>query len=284
MQEDYDSDYQKNEQTSECDNIVSNIGEEKPILNEESPSLITMENADFTNKSNMINSPRSLKACKELGVIPNELYQISLEEYKSQNPSSFTLEPKLLKYRYDGYEKFRNETISMVKKRRNIIISKENNSKKSYNIRKSKTDNDFIVRSLINVKERERKALENLKNVQRKNIKVIIEDQINKELYKKMELKKEWRLQKREEKLNKEKKENEMMKKKADDEINERKKKIEEQIQKKEALYLAKLKEQFKMEEEIERQKQIDYDNNQKRLLEENEKFHQKKQQIREKM
>ena len=52
-----------------------------------------MENADFTNKSNMINSPRSLKACKELGVIPNELYQISLEdgdifpiEYKTPKP------------------------------------------------------------------------------------------------------------------------------------------------------------------------------------------------------
>ena len=142
----------------------------------------------------MINSPRSLRACKELGVVPNELYQISLEEYKSQNPSSFTLEPKLLKYRYDGYEKFRNETISMVKKRRNVIINKENNSKKSSNIRKSKTDNDFIVRSLISVKERERKALENLKNLQRKNIKVIIEDQINKELYKKMELKKKWKI------------------------------------------------------------------------------------------
>ena len=31
----------------------------------------------------MINSPRSLRACKELGIIPSELYKISIEEYKN---------------------------------------------------------------------------------------------------------------------------------------------------------------------------------------------------------
>ena len=169
-----ESSYHQKDKYSKDDNTESKVGEKQKEKEKESdnssPKIISVENADFTNKNKMINSPRSIRACKELGILPSELYQISLEEYKSQNPSSFTLEPNLLKYRYDGYEKFRNETISMVKKRRNIIISKENNSKKSYNIRKSKTDNDFIVRSLINVKERERKALENLKNVQRKNL------------------------------------------------------------------------------------------------------------------
>ena len=141
----------------------------------------------------MINSPRSLKACKELGIIPSELYQISLEEYKKQNPASFSLEQKLLQFRYDGYEKFRKDSIILVKKRRDEMIKREKNN----NFRKSKTDNSFIVRSLERVKEDEMKAMANLKNQQRKNIKNILEEQINKELFKKMELKKEWKQQRR---------------------------------------------------------------------------------------
>ena len=68
----------------------------------------------------MINSPRSLKACKELGIIPTELYQISIDEYRSQNPSSFTLDDKMIQFRYDGYEKFRKDSIELVKKRREV--------------------------------------------------------------------------------------------------------------------------------------------------------------------
>jgi hypothetical protein len=74
----------------------------------------------------MINSPRSLKACKELGILPKELYKISIEEYRSQNPTSITLDQKMLQFRYDGYEKFRKDSISLVRKRREILISKEN--------------------------------------------------------------------------------------------------------------------------------------------------------------
>ena len=106
----------------------------------------------------MINSPRSLKACRELGIIPIELYQISIEEYKKQNPSSFTLDQKMLQFRYEGYEKFRKDTINLVKKRREILINKENEIEDNKN-RTATTMNNFVVISLEKLKEREKKAM-----------------------------------------------------------------------------------------------------------------------------
>lgn len=124
----------------------------------------------------MINSPRSLKACKELGILPIELYKISIEEYRSQNPNSITLEPKMLQFRYEGYEKFRKDSITLVKKRREILIKKENESYTSTT--RLKTYNNFLMRSLEKMKEGERKAMQNLKNQQKYFLKV------NKKLFK----------------------------------------------------------------------------------------------------
>ena len=112
----------------------------------------------------MINSPRSLKACKELGILPKELYKISIEEYRNQNPTSFTLEPKMLQFRYEGYEKFRNDSITLVRKRREILMQQENES--NYGTKRIKTSNNFMMRSLEKVKEGERKAMEKLRNQQ----------------------------------------------------------------------------------------------------------------------
>jgi hypothetical protein len=203
----------------------------------------------------MINSPRSLKACQELGILPIELYQISIEEYKNRNKDSFTMDQKVLKYRYDGFEKFRNESINLARKRREIIIYKENaNTQKS---RKSKSENSFIMRSLEKMKEGEKKAMENLKNQQRKNIKSIIEDQINHEILKKVEKKNEWKQQKREEQIMKEKKENEMNKKKAEEaNMNERRKKMEEENQQKK-IFREKIREQYMLEEETKKKETI---------------------------
>ena len=119
----------------------------------------------------MINSPRSIQACKELGIIPNELYKLSIEEYKNKFKIPINTEQKLLKLRYDGYERFRKESISLVVKRREIIITKENERKrKEQNFKKSKTDNNFVLKSLDKIKEGEKKAIENIKIQQRKNI------------------------------------------------------------------------------------------------------------------
>ena len=188
-QENFERNYKENEKLSENSNSGSDFDEEKEILTERNMDYISIETADFTNKHNMINSPRSLRACRELGIIPIELYQISIEEYKSQNPSSLSLDQKMLQFRYEGYEKFRKDSINLVKKRREIIINKENENEDNKN-RTVRTMNNFVSMSLEKLREREKKAMENLKNQQKKNIKNIKEEQINKKNIKKIEKKK----------------------------------------------------------------------------------------------
>lgn len=121
-------------------------------------NLITVENADFSNKNKLINSPRSLKACQELGILPIELYKISLDEYKNKNKSSFTLEPKILKMGYDGYNIFRKDSIILVKKRREVLIDNEKN-KKEKKAKKSKSDNTYITKSLKKNERRRKKRI-----------------------------------------------------------------------------------------------------------------------------
>ena len=119
------------------------------------------------------------------------------------------MDQKIIKMRYDGYEKFRKESITLVQKRREVIIANENNGKKKpKNIKKSKTNNVYIYKSLDNIKNGEKKAIEKFKSQQRKNIKSMLKSQIEEELLKKRELKKEWIQQKREEKQKKDKLEN----------------------------------------------------------------------------
>lgn len=50
---------------------------------------------------------------------------ISMEEFKELNPDVRKLSQKMQKYRYDEYDKFRNETISMVKEERQKIIEEQ---------------------------------------------------------------------------------------------------------------------------------------------------------------
>ena len=91
--------------------------------------LISLDDADFSNKAQVINSPRSLEACLHLGIEPNELYILTMDEFKQKYPEVRSLNQELLKYRYDAEEKFRKETLEQVKEERNKIIEKENKKK-----------------------------------------------------------------------------------------------------------------------------------------------------------
>ena len=82
-----------------------------------------MENANFTNKKCLINSPRSLQACFKLGIDPSELYQISMDEFKLLNPDVRHLPQDMIQFRYDAEEKYRNDSINQVKEERNKIIN-----------------------------------------------------------------------------------------------------------------------------------------------------------------
>ena len=63
----------------------------------------------------MINSPRSLTACQQLGVEPEELYQLTPDKFKSKYPELINATEKVFQMRFEAAEKFREETIKEVK-------------------------------------------------------------------------------------------------------------------------------------------------------------------------
>ena len=128
----------------------------------------------------MINSPRSLEACNLVGVEPSELYKLTLDQYKSKHPEVIGLTEKILQYRYDAEEKFRNDTIEQVKKmRQNIIQTKEKQkekeeSKTNRDGNETKTNMDDVDKKWEKILENEKKSIEKIKKKQRQDIETII--------------------------------------------------------------------------------------------------------------
>ena len=89
--------------------------------NDNKKEIVTIENSDFS-KNTRINSPRSLEAMKKLGIEQSELIKLSIEEFKAQNPDVKKLSKDLVKFRYEANEKYRNNTIDLIKEERNNII------------------------------------------------------------------------------------------------------------------------------------------------------------------
>ena len=172
----------------------------------DSKNLISLDNCDFSNKSNSLNSPRSLKACQRLGIELSELYQLNMDDFKKKYPEVRYLKDDLIKMRYEAEEKFRNETIKQVKEERKKIIEEENNNK---NDEKEETNNNEQNKDEETLKwekiiENEKKGIEKIKKKQRQNIETIIEEQINKELIVKVTEVKEKIRREREEEAKKE--------------------------------------------------------------------------------
>ena len=97
---------------------------------EENQNLMNIDNANFSNKKSLINSPRTLQACFKLGIDPSELYQLTLEEFKLVNPDVRYLPQDMIKFRYEAEEKYRNDSINQVKEERQKIIEEEEEKKK----------------------------------------------------------------------------------------------------------------------------------------------------------
>ena len=88
-----------------------------------------------------MNSPRSLEACKMLGILPQSLYYIDFKTYIQLNPSIFRLPKDLQQKRFENINKYRKETIEIVKKQRELIIEEQNESKEENKKDKGKPDN-----------------------------------------------------------------------------------------------------------------------------------------------
>ena len=98
-----------------------NDEENNETPDEKKKKVISVDNADFTKKSQIINSPRSLEACLRVGIDPSELYKLNMDDFKKKYPDVKKLIQDLLKYRYDAEEKYRNDTIEQVKAMRSKV-------------------------------------------------------------------------------------------------------------------------------------------------------------------
>ena len=125
----------------------------------------------------MINSPRSLQACEQLGVEPLELYQLTLDKFKEKYPELINSNEKLIQIRYDAEEKFREETIKQVKEVRTKIIEESEKKKEetTKDMNKSTTKGynpggDDVDKKWEKILDNEKKAIEKIKKKQRQNI------------------------------------------------------------------------------------------------------------------
>ena len=149
-----------------------------------------------------MNSPRSLEACRQLGILPEELYFQDMETYIKMNPEVIGLPKDIQKIRFENIDKYRRETIRMVKEQRELIIKKENDIKKekkeemNMNINYESSDkmivneNNIIENKTIynldeqlnNIIDKEKKNLEKLKRRQKNEIEAEIEAKIKSEM------------------------------------------------------------------------------------------------------
>ena len=141
----------------------------------------------------MLNSPRSLEACKQLGILPKSLYFLDFKSYLKFNPEIIRLPPEMQKKRFDNINKFRKETINIVKQQRECIIELEQEKKGQGDINQTNSRKLQILnleKMLNNIKIKEEKDIEKIKQNQKNAIFSQIEKKIkNKIIINKSDLK-----------------------------------------------------------------------------------------------
>ena len=200
---------------------------------------MSLEDIDFDCEKKEFDSPRSLKACEELGILPKELYHKDLQEFIRDNPDMINLSREILSIRFNNIEKYRHRLISEVKEKRKSIIKKMNDIQ-----RKSKTNNriineDDIMENEINeIMKRGAKTLEKIRQQQKNIIEAQIESKIKKEMLKIKSDKKEIKIRELNEKIKETKKLKSMIEKQKLKEKEEiRQKTIEKNLREKEKKY-----------------------------------------------
>ena len=156
-----------------------------------------MFDIDFDKSKNQMDSPRSLEACRQLGIIPDELYYQDFETYIRLNPEVIGLPKEIQRIRFENIDKYRKTTIQMIKEQRTRIIDSEKDKKNNDTIN---ANNNFVSnnnneimnnntmdeeRQIYNLDEqfdnmidKERKNIEKLKRRQKNEIEAEIEAKI----------------------------------------------------------------------------------------------------------
>ena len=217
------------ENKKEKDIYQKNIEKEEETKNDENNNIISILNADFSDKNTIINSPRSKEACLRLGIETSELIQQTLEEFKSKHPDVRSLDADMVKFRYNAAEKFRIQSINLIKKERekimdeanDIKIGKDNNDQnrvtytnmsKTHVTTTSKDKwggattitGDDVDQKMEQIFSEQKKAIMKIRQKQRQDIQALIKSQIEREISEKINSEKERRHKEKEEKNNRE--------------------------------------------------------------------------------
>ena len=88
---------------------------------------ISLENFDDSSKdAALINTPRSLEACRRQGIEPHEIVYTTLKRYKkSLGVEANQLTPQILQLRFEHFDQRRKEKIQILNQERNNIIREE---------------------------------------------------------------------------------------------------------------------------------------------------------------
>ena len=165
-----------------------------------------------------------------MGIETSELIQLNLEEFKIKHPDVRSLEPDMQKYRYNASEKFRIQTINLIKKEREKIIDEADeikigsnnnneiykntytNMSKTHMTTQSKdkwtgtntTVGEDMDQKMDQIFAEQKKAIMKIKQKQRQDIQALIKSQIDREISEKITFEKERRFKEKEEENNRE--------------------------------------------------------------------------------
>mmetsp|Transcript_125237 Transcript_125237/g.267341 ORF Transcript_125237/g.267341 Transcript_125237/m.267341 type:complete len:524 (-) Transcript_125237:265-1836(-) len=154
----------------------------------EDSKKITLANFDEANPKSFINSPRSIQACKQEGVLPGELIYKTVESFQER-----ALSPRLVKLRYDFFEAKRRDLLAAARRARDAIVADERREKEGSNstlaaisqnsglskgaILALNSDGLRLERQkLLKAQETERNWLKNALNSELKNLKKLESD------------------------------------------------------------------------------------------------------------
>mmetsp|Transcript_63122 Transcript_63122/g.137192 ORF Transcript_63122/g.137192 Transcript_63122/m.137192 type:complete len:533 (+) Transcript_63122:185-1783(+) len=90
--------------------------------------MCSLASFNETDTKSCINSPRSLQACKQEGVLPQELIYKPVEAFQERS-----LSPRLVKLRYDFFEAKRRDLLAASRRARDAIIAEEKREKENSN-------------------------------------------------------------------------------------------------------------------------------------------------------
>ena len=131
---------------------------------------------NFNSSKKAMKSPRSLEACRQLGINPQDLYYTKFEIFVQNNPDIIRLSKELQEKRFENINKYREKMIEAVKQKREEIIEEEQDEKKVFktNVNNSSDNRKIEIlnleKMLENIKSREEKNIEKIKQKQKNEI------------------------------------------------------------------------------------------------------------------